>query len=80
MTIEQINSLSREQLLAEEVNAGVAQWGEAERAGLVKMKSQSSDAELRAAIAQRVGANAWKVKGARIVKKAARSCIEQGVS
>jgi hypothetical protein len=79
-TLEQINSLSREELIQSDIACGIAKWGEAERAGLEKMASRKSDATLRAEMAVREGCDHNKVKGAVIVHQPTLDALEDGIS
>jgi hypothetical protein len=79
MTIEQLNNMSRAELVSALVEAGVSKWGEGERGGLESMYAAQSEAKLRGsiAIAQKIEG---KIKGDRQIKKAAGHCNERGVS
>jgi len=74
---------TREQLEAAHVEAGVAKWGEAERAGLVKQAKKASTASLRVewesarGMDSSVAADKFGGKGSH---KIARSAIENGAS
>lgn len=80
MTLDQINKLSREELLKADIAVGIAKWGEAERKGLEKMAARKSDATLRVEMAVREGCDNNKVKGAVIVHQPTLGALEDGIS
>lgn len=79
-TMTEINAMERQELIAADVAAGVAKWGEAERPGLLRMATQKSDATLRAQLALREGLDPHAVEGVEMVHQPTLGALEDGIS
>jgi hypothetical protein len=77
MTDTNTETMTRTELIADAVEADVAEWGEKERAGLVRRHNAASTMELRADRQMRLGET---VTAGRRTRNIARGCLDSGHS
>ena len=75
-TIASTKTMSREELIADEVEAIVARWGECERVGARRQARGIGTGQLRFNAAERRGS---KSRG-RLTTHIARGCLDEGAS
>jgi hypothetical protein len=80
MSIEEINKMSHEQLIAAAVEIDVAKWGESEREGSRRIRKSNAQDALRLAIATHHGISRDGLKGRKPSTRMARHAAEDGLS